>query len=95
MPIICSRLYIHFMTCGILLQYLGGQTPEAVQTRVKKLLYSWKLGLPNETKIQEAYEMLKKEGKCTYSLHVRAELLIVTYPLRVLLCESEINGCII
>ena len=46
----------------VCLQYLGGKTPESVQTKVKQLLYSWKLGLPHEPKIQEAYEMLKKEG---------------------------------
>jgi ADP-ribosylation factor-binding protein GGA len=34
-----------------------------VQKKIKDLLYSWKLGLPHEPKIQEAYEMLKREGK--------------------------------
>ena len=35
-----------------------------VKERIKKLLYSWKVGLPTEEKIAEAYEMLKKEGRC-------------------------------
>lgn len=43
-------------------QYLGGQTPPNIQDKIKQLLYSWKVGLPQEPKIQEAYEMLKREG---------------------------------
>ena len=27
------------------------------------MLYSWKIGLPSEAKIAEAYEMLKKQGR--------------------------------
>ncbi len=45
------------------LQYLGDVTAPKVKDKIKSLLYSWKLGLPNEPKIQEAYEMLKREGK--------------------------------
>ena len=44
------------------LQYLGERTPPAVLKKIKELLFSWKLGLPHEPKIQEAYEMLKREG---------------------------------
>lgn len=47
---------------SLCLQYLGSQTPPVVKEKIKKLLYSWKVGLPGETKIAEAYEMLKKEG---------------------------------
>ena len=53
------------------LQYLGSQTSDKVKDKIKDLLYSWKLGLPNETKITEAYEMLKKQGWQNYNeLHV-------------------------
>ena len=37
-----------------------------MQTKVKALLYSWKLGLPSEPKIAEAYEMLKRQGTCVH-----------------------------
>lgn len=48
---------------GVLLpQYLGSQTLPNIQDKIKQLLYSWKVGLPQEPKIQEAYEMLKREG---------------------------------
>ncbi|XP_019853542.1 PREDICTED: ADP-ribosylation factor-binding protein GGA1-like [Amphimedon queenslandica] len=43
-------------------KYLGKDIPEKVQEKVKAMLYSWKIGLPSETKIAEAYEMLKKQG---------------------------------
>ena len=33
-----------------------------MRKRIQELLYSWKVGLPNEPKIAEAYEMLKKQG---------------------------------
>ena len=33
-----------------------------VKERIKELLYSWKVGLPHETKINDAYLMLKREG---------------------------------
>ena len=49
-------------------QYLGSQTPPAVKDKIKSLLYSWKVGLPTEGKIAEAYEMLKKEGMYIYSM---------------------------
>lgn len=50
------------MSLSLSLQYLGSQTPPVVKEKIKKLLYSWKVGLPAETKISEAFEMLKKEG---------------------------------
>jgi hypothetical protein len=42
---------------------MGNEIPEPVKDKIKKLLYSWKVGLPNETKIADAFEMLKKQGK--------------------------------
>ena len=33
-----------------------------MKERIKELLYSWKVGLPHEAKINEAYLMLKREG---------------------------------
>jgi ADP-ribosylation factor-binding protein GGA len=43
-------------------QYMGNEIPEPVKDKIKKLLYSWKVGLPNEAKIADAFEMLKKQG---------------------------------
>uniref|UniRef100_A0A8C5WXG9 Golgi associated, gamma adaptin ear containing, ARF binding protein 1 n=1 Tax=Laticauda laticaudata TaxID=8630 RepID=A0A8C5WXG9_LATLA len=47
-------------------KYLGNRTPEKVKSKILELMYSWTLGLPEEVKITEAYQMLKKQGivKC-------------------------------
>ncbi|XP_021114687.1 ADP-ribosylation factor-binding protein GGA1 isoform X5 [Heterocephalus glaber] len=43
-------------------KYLGSRTSEKVKNKVLELLYSWTVGLPEEVKITEAYQMLKKQG---------------------------------
>ncbi|XP_058635587.1 ADP-ribosylation factor-binding protein GGA3a isoform X2 [Onychostoma macrolepis] len=43
-------------------KYLGERVSERVKTKVIELLYSWSVALPDEAKIIEAYQMLKKQG---------------------------------
>ncbi|XP_017272303.1 ADP-ribosylation factor-binding protein GGA1 [Kryptolebias marmoratus] len=43
-------------------KYLGSRAPEAVKKKVLEMLYSWTVRFPDETKIAEAYQMLKKQG---------------------------------
>ncbi|XP_074485842.1 ADP-ribosylation factor-binding protein GGA2-like [Sebastes fasciatus] len=43
-------------------KYYGAWTPEKVKDRVTEVLYGWTLWLKEEPKIQEAYNMLKKQG---------------------------------
>uniref|UniRef100_A0A8C9VM70 Golgi associated, gamma adaptin ear containing, ARF binding protein 1 n=1 Tax=Scleropages formosus TaxID=113540 RepID=A0A8C9VM70_SCLFO len=43
-------------------KYLGTRAPEPVKKKVLEIMYSWTVGLPNETKISDAYQMLKKQG---------------------------------
>ena len=43
-------------------KYLADQTPMTVKQRMSGLLYSWKVGLPGEPKINEAYQMLTDQG---------------------------------
>ncbi|VEN48687.1 unnamed protein product [Callosobruchus maculatus] len=43
-------------------KYLGSETPLSVKLKVLQLLYVWTLYYPKETKIKEAYDMLKKQG---------------------------------
>ncbi|KAM3863483.1 ADP-ribosylation factor-binding protein GGA1-like [Diretmus argenteus] len=43
-------------------KYLGSRSPEPVKKKVLELIYSWTLGLPEESKISDAYQMLKKQG---------------------------------
>uniref|UniRef100_A0A3Q4G9Z7 Golgi associated, gamma adaptin ear containing, ARF binding protein 1 n=1 Tax=Neolamprologus brichardi TaxID=32507 RepID=A0A3Q4G9Z7_NEOBR len=43
-------------------KYLGARSPEPVKIKVLELIYSWTLALPDEAKISDAYQMLKKQG---------------------------------
>ncbi|XP_033945074.1 ADP-ribosylation factor-binding protein GGA1-like [Pseudochaenichthys georgianus] len=43
-------------------KYLGSRSPEPVKNKVLELIFSWTLGLPDEAKITDAYQMLKKQG---------------------------------
>lgn len=43
-------------------KYLGSQTPLSVRQKVLQLMYLWTLDYPKESKIKEAYDMLKKQG---------------------------------
>ncbi|XP_018575914.1 ADP-ribosylation factor-binding protein GGA1 [Anoplophora glabripennis] len=43
-------------------KYLGSQTPLTVKQKVLQLLYVWTLDYPKETKIKEAFDMLRKQG---------------------------------
>lgn len=43
-------------------KYLGTRTTASVRHKVLQLLYTWIRDYPRESKIKEAYEMLKKQG---------------------------------
>ncbi|KAJ8384129.1 hypothetical protein AAFF_G00208310 [Aldrovandia affinis] len=43
-------------------KYLGTRAPEQVKKKVLEVMFSWTVGLPDETKISDAYQMLKKQG---------------------------------
>ncbi|XP_029456409.1 ADP-ribosylation factor-binding protein GGA3 isoform X2 [Rhinatrema bivittatum] len=43
-------------------KYLGDRVSEKVKTKVVELLYSWTVALPEESKIKDAYHMLKRQG---------------------------------
>uniref|UniRef100_A0A665VR00 Golgi-associated, gamma adaptin ear containing, ARF binding protein 1 n=2 Tax=Echeneis naucrates TaxID=173247 RepID=A0A665VR00_ECHNA len=43
-------------------KYLGARAPEPVKKKVLEMMYSWTVRLPDETKILDAYQMLKKQG---------------------------------
>lgn len=51
------------------LKYLGSRTSEKVKNKILELLYSWTVGLPEEVKIAEAYQMLKKQGEAPRGGH--------------------------
>lgn len=43
-------------------KYLGSETPQSVKQKILQLLYVWTLDYPKETKIKEAFDMLRKQG---------------------------------
>ncbi|XP_060083664.1 ADP-ribosylation factor-binding protein GGA1-like isoform X2 [Ylistrum balloti] len=43
-------------------KYLGNRASAKVKKRCIELIYSWSKGLPHETKISDAYQMLKQQG---------------------------------
>lgn len=43
-------------------RYLGSRTPEHIKKKVIEMLYIWTKELKSESKVTEAYEMLKKQG---------------------------------
>lgn len=43
-------------------QYMGDSAPEKVKMKIVEMLYSWTVAFPNEAKISEAYQTLKRQG---------------------------------
>ncbi|XP_072299539.1 ADP-ribosylation factor-binding protein GGA3 [Eucyclogobius newberryi] len=43
-------------------KYMGDTAPEKVKTKIVAMLYSWTVAFPDESKIAEAYQTLKKQG---------------------------------
>uniref|UniRef100_A0A8C1ZFR9 Golgi associated, gamma adaptin ear containing, ARF binding protein 3a n=1 Tax=Cyprinus carpio TaxID=7962 RepID=A0A8C1ZFR9_CYPCA len=55
-------------------KYLGDRVSERVKTKVIELLYSWSVALPDEAKIIEAYQMLKKQGSFTTNINIHKNI---------------------
>uniref|UniRef100_A0A8C6WSG3 Golgi associated, gamma adaptin ear containing, ARF binding protein 3b n=1 Tax=Neogobius melanostomus TaxID=47308 RepID=A0A8C6WSG3_9GOBI len=43
-------------------KYMGDSAPEKVKTKIVEMLYSWTIAFPDESKIAEAYQTLKRQG---------------------------------
>ena len=41
---------------------MGDSAPEKVKLKIVEMLYSWTIAFPNETKISEAYQTLRRQG---------------------------------
>ncbi|TRY56379.1 hypothetical protein DNTS_034976 [Danionella cerebrum] len=61
-------------------KYLGDRVSERVKSKVIELLYSWTVALPDEAKIIEAYQMLKKQGIVTKDPEVHVDRNLVPSP---------------
>lgn len=42
---------------------MGDSVPEKVKTKIIEILYSWTVAFPNEAKISDAYQTLRRQGK--------------------------------
>uniref|UniRef100_A0A8B9LS88 Golgi associated, gamma adaptin ear containing, ARF binding protein 3 n=1 Tax=Astyanax mexicanus TaxID=7994 RepID=A0A8B9LS88_ASTMX len=62
------------------LTYLGDRVSEIVKKKVIEMLFSWSVALPDETKIAEAYQMLKRQGIVTTDPEVPADKTLIPSP---------------
>ncbi|KAK1877583.1 ADP-ribosylation factor-binding protein GGA3 [Dissostichus eleginoides] len=46
-------------------KYMGDSAAEKVKLKIVEMLYSWTVAFPNETKISEAYQTLRRQGLVT------------------------------
>lgn len=57
-------------------QYLGNRASQRVKQKIIEMLYRWSIEMKHHSKIQEAYQMLKKQGVIAvdpvYVIEVRA-----------------------
>lgn len=44
-------------------QYMGDNVSDKVKAKTIEMLYSWTMAFPNEAKISEAYDTLRRQGK--------------------------------
>ncbi|KAM9314326.1 ADP-ribosylation factor-binding protein GGA3a [Pholidichthys leucotaenia] len=61
-------------------KYLGDKVSEKVKKKVIELLYSWTLSLPEETKICEAYQMLKSQGIISADPEISPDVTLIPSP---------------
>ncbi|XP_069728834.1 ADP-ribosylation factor-binding protein GGA3 isoform X4 [Phaenicophaeus curvirostris] len=63
-----------------LIKYLGDRVSEKVKTKVIELLYSWTVALPEESKIKDAYYMLKRQGIVMFDPAIPADRTLIPSP---------------
>ncbi|KFR13722.1 ADP-ribosylation factor-binding protein GGA3, partial [Opisthocomus hoazin] len=61
-------------------KYLGDRVSEKVKTKVVELLYSWTVALPEESKIKDAYYMLKRQGIVMFDPVIPADRTLIPSP---------------
>uniref|UniRef100_A0A8C7YEK5 Golgi associated, gamma adaptin ear containing, ARF binding protein 3b n=1 Tax=Oryzias sinensis TaxID=183150 RepID=A0A8C7YEK5_9TELE len=62
------------------LTYVGASTPEKVKKRIIEMLCSWRVAFPNETKINDAYTALKKQGLVTHEPELPVDKTLIPSP---------------
>ncbi|KAF6721477.1 ADP-ribosylation factor-binding protein GGA3 [Oryzias melastigma] len=60
--------------------YAGTSTPDKVKKRIIDMLCSWRVAFPNETKINDAYTALKKQGLVTHEPELPVDKTLIPSP---------------
>ncbi|XP_028267409.1 ADP-ribosylation factor-binding protein GGA3 [Parambassis ranga] len=61
-------------------KYLGDSAPEKVKNKIVEMLYSWTVAFPNETKISEAYQTLRRQGLVTHDPEIPLDRTLIPSP---------------
>ncbi|XP_035260259.1 ADP-ribosylation factor-binding protein GGA3-like [Anguilla anguilla] len=61
-------------------KYLGDRVSEKVKMKVIEMLFSWAVALPDEAKINEAYQMLKRQGIVTTDPEIPVDKTLIPSP---------------
>ncbi|XP_040919324.1 ADP-ribosylation factor-binding protein GGA3 isoform X1 [Toxotes jaculatrix] len=61
-------------------KYMGDSAPEKVKMKIVEMLYSWTVAFPNEAKISEAYQTLRRQGLVTNDPELPLDKTLVPSP---------------
>ncbi|XP_069005303.1 ADP-ribosylation factor-binding protein GGA3 [Embiotoca jacksoni] len=61
-------------------KYMGDSAPEKVKRKIVEMLYSWTVAFPNETKISEAYQTLRRQGLVTHDPEIPPDRTLIPSP---------------
>ncbi|XP_040013959.1 ADP-ribosylation factor-binding protein GGA3 isoform X2 [Xiphias gladius] len=61
-------------------KYMGDSAPEKVKMKIVEMLYSWTIAFPNEAKISEAYQTLRRQGLVTRDPELPLDRTLVPSP---------------
>ncbi|XP_029293130.1 ADP-ribosylation factor-binding protein GGA3 [Cottoperca gobio] len=61
-------------------KYMGDSAPEKVKMKIVEMLYSWTVAFPNETKIGEAYQTLRRQGLVTHDPELPLDRTLIPSP---------------
>ncbi|XP_076866389.1 ADP-ribosylation factor-binding protein GGA3 [Brachyhypopomus gauderio] len=61
-------------------KYMGDSVSEKVKTKIIEMLYSWTVAFPNEAKISEAYQTLRRQGLISSDPELTADKALIPSP---------------
>ncbi|KAK2833549.1 hypothetical protein Q5P01_017438 [Channa striata] len=61
-------------------KYMGNSAPEKVKAKIVEMLYSWTIAFPNEAKISEAYQTLRRQGLVTHDPELPLDRTLIPSP---------------